>query len=156
LRLHLHGNREALIVEGFLSGFSLAPKPLKGVELRVIEGSVVSLLPIKDVLLAITTAEGLSRWLGQSTEFLCHVGIKFAVTVGEEGSKAVFTTVDLPRRLAFMVEALGEFEFQMAQVADGVQVNLKVRRALEPGAEVEWSIAIQERLSAFEGVMQNG
>jgi hypothetical protein len=49
-------------MEGFLSGFSLAPKPLKGVELRVIERRVLSQLPIKDVLLAITTAAGLSSW----------------------------------------------------------------------------------------------
>jgi hypothetical protein len=143
-------------MEGFLSGFSLAPKPLKGVDLKVIESSVVSHLPIKDVLLAITSASGLSSWLGESTEFLCHVGIKFSVAVAGEDSKAVFTTVGLPRRLAFMIEALGEFDFQLVSSADGVQVNLKVRRALAPGAELEWAAAIQERVSAFESVMRNG
>jgi hypothetical protein len=55
-----------------------------------------------------------------------------------------------------MVEALGEFEFQLVSVADGVQVNLKVRRALAPGAELAWAAAIQERISAFESVMRNG
>jgi hypothetical protein len=137
-------------MEGFLSGFSLAPKPLKGVELQVIEKSVVSQLPIKDVLLAITSASGLSSWLGNSTDFLCHVGIKFLVSVDGEESKAVFTTVDLPRRLAFMVEALGEFDFQLVPNSDGVKITLKVRRALVPGAESEWLESLQKYLVAFE------
>lgn len=143
-------------MEGFLSGFSLAPKPLKGVELRVIESSVVSHRPIKDALLAITTASGLSSWLGQSTDFLCHVGIKFLVSVDGEESKAVFTTVDLPRRLAFMVEAVGEFDFQLALAADTVKIELKVSRALAPGAESEWIESVQKLLSAFEAVLKHG
>ena len=143
-------------MEGFLSGFSLAPKPLKGVELKVIESSVVSHLPIKDVLLAITTASGLSSWLGQSTDFLCHVGIKFLVSVKGEESKAVFTTVDLPRRLAFMIEAIGEFDFQLALAADKVNIKLKVSRALAPGAEAEWVESVQKHLSDFEAVMKHG
>lgn len=143
-------------MEGFLSGFSLAPKPLKGVELKVIESSVVSHLPIKDVLLAITTASGLSSWLGQSTDFLCHVGIKFLVSVDDQDSKAVFTTVDLPRRLTFMVEAIGEFDFQLALAEDTVNIKLKVSRALAPGAETEWVESVQKHLSDFEAVMKHG
>lgn len=143
-------------MEGFLSGFSLAPKPLKGVELRVIERTIVSQLSIKDALLVITTASGLSSWLGKSTDFLCHVGIKFLVSVDGEESKAVFTTVDLPRRLAFMVEALGELEFQLALAADTVNIKLKVSRALAPGLEGEWVESVQKHLSAFEAVMKSG
>lgn len=143
-------------MEGFLSGFSLAPKPLKGVELQVIEKSVVSQLPIKDVLLAITSASGLSSWLGSSTDFLCHVGIKFLVSVDGEDSKAVFTTVDLPRRLAFMVEAIGEFDFQLVSNSEGVKIKVKVSRALAPGAELEWAESVHKYFSAFEGVMKVG
>ena len=143
-------------MEGFLSGFSLAPKPLKGVELRVIETTVVSQLPIKDALRAITTASGLSSWLGNSTDFLCHVGIKFLVSVDGEDSKAVFTTVDLPRRLAFMVEAIGEFDFQLALAAETVNIKLKVSRALAPGEEAHWVESVESRLSAFESVMKIG
>jgi len=143
-------------MEGFLSGFSLAPKPLKGVELQVIEKSVVSQLPIKDVLLAITSASGLSSWLGSSTDFLCHVGIKFLVSVDGEESKAVFTTVDLPRRLVFMVEAIGEFDFQLVSNSEGVKIKVKVSRALAPGAEGEWAESVHKYFSAFEGVMQVG
>ncbi len=143
-------------MEGFLSGFSLAPKPLKGVELKVIESSFVSQLPIKDVLRAVTTASGLSSWLGQSTDFLCHVGIKFLVSVYSEDSRAVFTTVDLPRRLTFMVEAIGELDFQLAVAADTVNVKLRVSRSLAPGEEAQWFESVQKHLSAFEAVMKNG
>ncbi len=143
-------------MEGFLSGFSLAPKPLKGVELRVIERTVASQLSIKDALLAITTASGLSSWLGKSTDFLCHVGIKFLVSVDGEESKAVFTTVDLPRRLAFMVEAIGEFDFQLAVTSDTVNIKLKVSRALAAGEEAQWVESVQKYLSGFEAVMKNG
>ena len=74
---------------------------------------------------------------------------------GEE-SKAVFTTVDLPKRLAFMVEAIGEFDFQLALAADTVNIKLKVSRALAPGSEAEWVESVQKHLSAFEAAMKNG
>jgi hypothetical protein len=137
-------------VEGFLAGFSLAPKPLKGVDLQVVESAFSSKLPIKDVLKVLTTSDGLSSWLGASTEFLCHVGIKFSVIVDGEDSKAVLTTVDLPRKLAFMVEALGEFEFQLLQSAGGVELGLKVRRALSPDAASAWFEAIERRVAALK------
>lgn len=143
-------------MEGFLAGFSLAPKPLKGVELKVVEATSLSHLPIKDVLQALTTTSGLTSWLGQASEFQCHVGIKFSVAVAGQESKAVFTTVDLPRRLAFMVEDLGEFEFQLLSVSEGVKIGIKVRRALAPDAEAVWVETIQNRLDAFEGVMRIG
>ena len=139
-------------MEGFLAGFSLAPKPLKGVELKVVESAFSSTLPIKDVLQALTTSDGLSSWLGESTEFLCHVGIKFSVTVDGEDSKAVFTTVDLPRKLAFMVEALGEFEFQLHQSSGGVEIGLKVRRAVSPDAAAKWSETVETRVAALKVV----
>ncbi len=142
-------------MEGFLAGFSLAPKPLKGVDLKVAESSFSSNLPIKDALKLLTTSDGLSSWLGASTEFLCHVGIKFSVTVDGEESKAVFTTVDLPRKLAFMVEALGEFEFQLLHSVAGVEIGLKVRRAVSPDAAAAWSDAVETRVAALKAVLAN-
>jgi hypothetical protein len=141
-------------VEGFLAGFSLAPKPLKGVDLFVVEHKLSTKLSIKEVLQAISTPQGLTGWLGQASEFLCHVGIKFTVIVEGEESKAVFTTVDIPRVIVFMVEALGEFEFNLTQVGDTTQVTLKVRRALAPGADGEWTEEVARRVNALEGVLK--
>jgi hypothetical protein len=143
-------------VEGFLAGFSLAPKPLKGVEVVVFERNISTQRPIKDVLQALSTQAGLNSWLGESSEFFCHVGIKFTVKIAGEESKAVFTTVDIPRKIAFMVEALGEFEFNLSQTGDFVKLGLKVRRALAPGAETDWSESIQLQINALEKVLAHG
>jgi hypothetical protein len=143
-------------VEGFLAGFSLAPKPLKGVELCVVERKLSTSMPIKAVLQTISTHQGLTGWLGQSSEFLCHVGIKFNVTVEGEESKAVFTSVDIPRAIVFMVESHGEFEFNFAQAGAIVNVTLKVRRALEPGGQSDWTEKINRLLTSFEAAVTHG
>jgi hypothetical protein len=143
-------------VEGFLAGFSLAPKPLKGVEVVVFERNISTQLPIKDVLQALSTQGGLNSWLGESSEFFCHVGIKFTVKIAGEDSKAVFTTVDIPRKIAFMVEALGEFEFNLSQTGNIVKLGLKVRRALAPGAETAWTESVQLQINALEKVLAHG
>jgi hypothetical protein len=143
-------------MDGFLAGFSLAPKPLKGVKLFVIEHSLSTKLPIKQVLQRFSTPAGLSSWLGQSSDFLCHVGIKFNISIDGEGSKAVFTSVDIPRRIVFMVEALGEFELYFSQSRDNVLVALKVCRSLAPDAEAAWVENVNQRVSALESVMKLG
>jgi hypothetical protein len=137
-------------VEGFLAGFSLAPKPLRGVELFVVEHKISSQLPIKSVIQAVSTQAGLNDWLGESSEFLCHVGIKFSVSVSGEDSKSVFTTVDIPRKIVFMVEALGEFEFNLSPNGARVNLEIKVRRALAPSLETAWAENIKQLLGALE------
>lgn len=143
-------------MEGFLAGFSLAPKPLKGVDLFVVEHKISTQLPIKDVIQAISTQAGVTSWLGESSEFLCHVGIKFNVSVAGEHSKAVFTTVDIPRKIAFMVEALGEFEFNLSTNGPQVHLITTVRRALAPGAETAWTDSISPLLGALETKLTHG
>jgi hypothetical protein len=143
-------------VEGFLAGFSLAPKPLKGVELFVVERKLSTTLPIKEVLQTISTHQGLTSWLGHTSEFLCHVGIKFNITIDGEESKAVFTAVDIPRAIVFMVESLGEFEFNLLQSGPTLNVTLKVRRALVPGTQRDWAEQIDRRVTAFEAAVKNG
>ena len=143
-------------MEGFLAGFSLAPKPLKGVEVFVFERNISTQRPVKDVLQALSTQAGLDSWLGESSEFFCHVGIKFTVKIAGEDSKAVFTTVDIPRKIAFMVEALGEFEFNLSQTGNIVKLGLKVRRALAPGAETAWTESVQLQINALEKVLAHG
>jgi hypothetical protein len=143
-------------MEGFLGGFSLAPKPLRGVEVFVVEHSLSTQLPIKEVLQKFCTPAGLTSWLGQSSDFVCHVGIKFNVAVDGEESKAVFTRVDVPRVIVFMVEALGEFEFNLSQSPDKVSVSVKVRRALAPEVAPAWTENVNQLISALESVMSRG
>ena len=143
-------------MEGFLSGFKLAPKPLKGVQLVEVAHAVETQGPIKNVLQSLTTATGLSAWLGQTTDFLAHVGIKFDTTVAGETSKAVITTLDLPKRIVFMVEAIGEFDFAVHQKGSKVLVKLVVRRAIAPVEAAAWKASIAPTLEALSKVLKNG
>jgi uncharacterized protein YndB with AHSA1/START domain len=140
-------------MEGFLAGFTLAPKPLKGVTVFAVEHTMSTSLSIRDVLIALTTPDGLASWLGEVSEFACHVGVKFSVEVENESSSALFTSVDLPRGVVFMVEALGEFEFSLIESAGLVKIILKVRRALASGAEAAWTQNIDRLAAVLEGVM---
>ena len=143
-------------MEGFLSGFKLAPKPLKGVQLVEVDHAVETQSSIKNVLQSLTTAAGLSAWLGQTTDFLAHVGIKFDTTVAGETSKAVITTLDLPKRIVFMVEAIGEFDFAVHEKGAKVLVKLVVRRAIAPVEAAAWKASIAPTLEALSKVLKNG
>lgn len=143
-------------MEGFLSGFKLAPKPLRGVELVGLQRSVSTQLPIKPVLVALTSAKGLTSWLGETTEFIAHVGIKFETIVEGEKSKAVFTTLDLPKRIVFMVEALGEFEFGINEKSGQVLVQINLRRAVAPDLAQAWKKSVEPIFDKLEKILKNG
>jgi hypothetical protein len=64
--------------------------------------------------------------------------------------------VDIPRKIAFMVEALGEFEFNLSQTGDYVNLTIKVRRALAPGTETAWTEDAKRIVSALEKVLTHG
>jgi hypothetical protein len=55
-----------------------------------------------------------------------------------------------------MVESLGEFEFNFAQSGAIVNVTLKVRRALEPGGQSDWTEKINRLLTTFEAAVTHG
>lgn len=143
-------------MEGFLSGFKLSPKPLQGVTQVTLRRKFNAAVPIKETLISLTSGHGLSSWLGETDEFISHVGIKFETTVDGEKSKSVITTLDLPKRIVFMVEALGEFDFGISEKAKIVQVNLTVRRAVTPDQEIAWKKAIELILTRLEKALGNG
>jgi hypothetical protein len=142
-------------VEGFLSGFKLAPKPLKGVELTVATYSLVTKATIKEVLVSLTSAQGLSSWLGETSQFLAHIGIKFETVVEGESSKCVITTLDLPKRIVFMVEAIGEFDFAISQNTNEVLVALNIRRAVQPSEAKAWKDSLAPMVQRLEKVLRN-
>jgi hypothetical protein len=49
-----------------------------------------------------------------------------------------------------MVEALGEFEFNLSPNVSRVNVEIKVRRALAPSLETAWAETIKQLLGALE------
>lgn len=143
-------------MEGFLSGFKLSPKPLQGVTQVIVERKFNAAVPIKETLISLTSASGLSSWLGETKEFISHVGIKFETTVDGEKSKSVITTLDLPKRIVFMVEALGEFDFGISENAKIVQIHVAVRRAVTPDEEIAWKKSIEVILTRLEKALGNG
>lgn len=143
-------------MEGFLSGFKLSPKPLQGVTQAAVKRKVVAGVALKEALVALTSAEGLSSWLGETEKFISHVGIKFETTVDGEKSKSVITTLDLPKRIVFMVEALGEFDFAISEKTKAVQVELTVRRAVTPDQQNSWKDSVEQILARLEKVLSHG
>lgn len=143
-------------MEGFLSGFKLAPKPLKGVELTVASFSFSTSSSIRQVLISLTSPQGLSSWLGETSQFLAHVGIKFETQIDGQASKAVITSLDLPKRITFMVEAIGEFDFAVSQKNNEVLISLNVRRALEPAEALAWKDSLAPIVEKLEKALSNG
>lgn len=138
LRLHISGHRKELIVEGFLKGLTFSPKPIKGLEAHVIAEEFSTDLPIKDVLISLTSAAGLSSWLGATQKFLPHVGIKLNTKINDEDLQGVISAFELPKRIVFVFEKLGELDFAIKLTGNQVNVQLKISRSLLPSEEQEW------------------
>lgn len=142
-------------MQGFLSGFKLAPKPLQGVEPISEECSFVTTLPIKQVLAALTSPKGLTSWLGETSDFFAHVGIKFETIIDGQVSQGVITTLDLPNRVVIMIESLGELDCAIRASGQGLKIMLNVRRVIEPVNAEAWKSAIAPVLTRFERVLSD-
>lgn len=142
-------------MEGFLSGFKLAPKPIKGVELICETHTIISLAGVKSVLAHLTTSRGLAGWLGEAPEFLAHVGTKFEITCGGATALAVITAFVIPSRVVLMVESLGEFDFSIAANQDGTILRVNVSRTTSPPETDAWRESTRVLISKLEKVVKN-
>ena len=125
-------------MEGFLKGLTFSPKPIKGLEAHVIAEEFSTDLPRKDVLISLTSAAGLSSWLGATQKFLPHVGIKLNTKINDEDLQGVISAFELPKRIVFVFEKLGELDFAIKLTGNQVNVQLKISRSLLPSEEQEW------------------
>lgn len=92
-------------------GFAKSPKPDPNLERLRVEESFEFSLAAEQVFQIVTSAAGLSSWL-QKTEKseVCTSGkIKF-LEVAEEFERAVFSLVDIGRRVVINSEVFGEVE----------------------------------------------
>lgn len=142
-------------MSGFLSGFKIAPKPLKGVQTFSAKTTIHTKLALREVLTAITSARGLSSWLGETGEFFAHVGIKFQTNVNGEVSNSVITGLDLPKRVVFIVESIGEFDFVISTSAEKVSIDLTVQRAMVPAESKSWNSSLLPIFQKLETVLIN-
>lgn len=142
-------------MEGFLTGFAMTPKPLKGVEAQEIRFGIKSDLSIKQVLKAITTHEGLSSWLGETGKFIAHVGIKFETTIGDTKSKCVITALDIPKLIVFMVSGVGELKFSVSEKGQNTEVELVITWAVAQADVKVWKELVESITSKLEIALKN-
>jgi hypothetical protein len=104
-------------------GFAKSPKPDPNLSrLRVEETFDYSIAP-EQLFQAVTSASGLSTWLHKTekTEVRTSGKIKF-LDVAEEFERAVFSLVDLGRRVVINSEIFGEIEISFAKKQPRVSV----------------------------------
>jgi hypothetical protein len=105
-------------------GFAKSPKPDPNLSrLRVEETFDYSIAP-EQLFQAVTSASGLSTWLHKTekTEVRTSGKIKF-LDVAEEFERAVFSLVDLGRRVVINSEIFGEIEISFAKKQPRVSVT---------------------------------
>ena len=139
-------------MEGFLKGFTISPKPIRGLESRVIDEIFYTDMPIRELLIALTSAAGLASWLGVTEEFIPHVGIKLKTKINDQELQGVITAFELPKRIVFVFEQLGELNFEIKQSASQTTVGLKVSRSLLPSEEQGWLEMVNQVLVSLRSV----
>lgn len=92
-------------------GFAKSPKPDPNLSRLRVEESFVFSLAAEQVFQIVTSAQGLSSWLHKTekTEVRTSGKIKF-LDVAEEFERAVFSLVDIGRRVVINSEIYGEVE----------------------------------------------
>ncbi|CAB4691677.1 MAG: hypothetical protein F2660_05000 [Actinobacteria bacterium] len=92
-------------------GFAKSPKPDPNLSRLRVEASFDFLLAAEQVFQIVTSAQGLSSWLHKTekTEVRTSGKIKF-LDVAKEFERAVFSLVDIGRRVVINSEIFGEVE----------------------------------------------
>jgi hypothetical protein len=134
------------------AGFRATPKPLTGVSIE--ETSRVFSTPMRaaQVIGLLTTAVGLTSWLGEVSSLKLGVGAKANVALEDQSIEILFTCLDFPGHIVFMSESLGELDFKLAESKSGTTVNVVIRRAVRPEEQLAWSSSTAQILQRFENI----
>lgn len=137
------------------AGFRATPKPLMGVSVE--ETSIVfsTSMSVAQVISILTTATGLTSWLGEVVSLKLGVGAKAKVALDEQSIEILFTCLDFPGHIVFMSESLGELDFRLTEFKSGSKVNAVIRRAVRPEEQAAWFELAEEILQRFEDVAIN-
>lgn len=133
-----------------MKGFTLSPKPIKGLAAHTVAEVFNTDMPIKELLIALTSAAGLSNWLGATEDFLPHVGIKLKTKINDQELQGVITAFELPKRIVFVFDGLGELNFAIKQSGSQVIVDLKISRSLLPSEEQDWRELVNQVLVSLK------
>ena len=95
------------------AGFRATPKPLIGVSVEETTRAFMTAKPAPEVIGLLTTATGLSKWLGKVANLKLGVGAKASVTIEDQSIEILYTCLDFPGHIVLMSEGLGELENQV-------------------------------------------
>lgn len=134
------------------AGFRATPKPLTGVSVEENSQIFETAMPTAQVIGLLTTALGLSSWLGEVVNLKLGVGAKANVNSNDESFDILFTCLDFPGHIVFMSEGLGELDFKLSDSRPGTKIQAVIRRALKPEEQAAWNQATSQLLQRFEEV----
>lgn len=105
-------------------GFAKSPKPDPNLSRLQVEGSFEFLLTPEQVFQIVTSAQGLSSWLQKTEKADVRTSgkIKF-LDVAEEFDRAVFSLVDIGRRVVINSEIFGEIDLSFDKKQQRLEVT---------------------------------
>jgi hypothetical protein len=104
-------------------GFAKSPKPDPSLSRLRVERTIAFSVTEENVFRLVTTAAGLTSWLHKTEKTDVRTSGKiFLLDVAEEFQRAVFSLVDIGRRVVINSELFGEIEIKL----DGKQSKLSV------------------------------
>ena len=138
------------------AGFRATPKPLIGVSVEETSHAFMTVLPTAQVVGLLTTAAGLSAWLGEVSTLKLGVGAKATIALEDQSIEILYTCLDFPGHIVFMSESLGELDFKLTESKQGTKIHAVIRRAVKPEELTTWAKATTKILQSFEKVAANG
>jgi len=138
------------------AGFRATPKPLIGVSVEETTRVFSSPLPVAQLIGLLTTAAGLTSWLGEVGNLKLGVGAKAKVAFEDRSIEILFTCLDFPGHIVFMNEELGELDFKLTESKSGSKANAVIRRAVRPEEQSAWANSASQILERFERVATDG
>lgn len=132
------------------AGFRATPKPLIGVSVEETTRAFMTAKPAPEVIGLLTTATGLSKWLGKVANLKLGVGAKASVTTEDQSIEILYTCLDFPGHIVFMSESLGELDFKLTEAKPGTKIHAVIRRAVTPEELPAWSKTSSQILQRFE------
>jgi hypothetical protein len=134
------------------AGFRATPKPLTGVSVEETSSVFSTPMLAAQVIGLLTTAAGLTSWLGEVASLKLGVGAKAKVALEERSIEILFTCLDFPGHIVFMSESLGELDFKLTESKSGTKVHAVIRRAVRPEEQLDWASSTSQILQRLEKI----
>ncbi len=123
-------------------GFSPSPKPTPKAKLETRQISWVSQVPLKEFLPILTTAAGLSLWLGDITKFDFRQGGKLRFEKEGKEFGATYSSIQIPKLIVINAESFGELEFRLRDKKSFAKISLTLKRYILAEEAESWEQAV--------------